>query len=834
MSDTSRRSSFEILSDDSFQQSDKDDQPSSDQEPINNEMLNEKLAENFNEETLDEAVSMGFLDTCEQSVQDVEDSKNLDQKLRKSIDQNCDKMAPPETKSSGNIKINQNEPKIRHSFARLCQQQNPSTALIYKNMQKTESLYLNIPCPKCNEADCFWYCQKCDTKFRCQNRTIFCKCCQGSLLDFEFCCIKKCHDNQFYRYQNIKASAVLERLTLKKSVNILLLGSTGVGKTTLVNSIANYLKYETLEEAERNPLSLLVPTSFQIYHELHGETDVKIGNENEFERFARGESATRCPKVHTIAYNNVVMNFIDTPGLCDTSGINKDKEHLNQILNFICSFPELHGICIMLKSGESRKNVELEYCINQLLLHFHKTSIKNLMFCFTRSRGKVAQDTPTTIGVLLKEINQKNGTELVLKRDISYSVDNEAFRYLCAKKKGFLYDEADDNYCHVAWERSRNETFRLINHVLSNSPHLTNETVVLNAVRSIIIGLNKPLATITTQIQKNKHVLDIQRKDIENLTGKEKDFKTRIKISQISVKKVPLDRWITVCNKCAKAKRDDHQHDYKVYPKLCCGKCRAPLLYFCSEFYFWGKCRKCQCPISHHEHINYEYVENTNIIEDAAVKKELLTVSSEIEAKKRVIEWIGTILEEYDNEQKLVNRCAAVFSSYLKSNSIIMNNKSHEEYLNIELENAKLAGKIADIQNLENALQNYYDEKEILEKQLSQSNTGASSNELTAEDIFKARNELFNLKWCGTTLQHIFDRELTNPVFQHVNLIQQQLTQKQLCKKDVSSWRKRTREICETIMSGMNDYTSTNFTGSPRIDDYGRSLYKGPLKNYAH
>uniref|UniRef100_A0A914YXI0 G domain-containing protein n=1 Tax=Panagrolaimus superbus TaxID=310955 RepID=A0A914YXI0_9BILA len=597
-------------------------------------------------------------------------------------------------------------------------------------MPSSQSTYLNIPCPKCQEADCFWHCQKCFMRLRCKDRTIFCSCSQGDILDFEFCCIQKSHDNEFYPYKTNKVYAALERLTLTKSVNILLLGSTGVGKTTLINSIPNYLKFETLEEAEINPLSLLVPTSFQIQDQHYEEIDVKMGNENEFESFEKGKSATRCPKVHTIAYNNVVINFIDTPGLCDTSGINKDKENLNQILNYICSFPELHGIY------------------------------------------------------------------------------NEAFRYLCAKKNGISYDQDEYSYCQNAWERSRNETFRLINHVLSNSPHLTNQTAVLNAVRCIIIGLNKPLATITTQIQKNKNLLETHRIEIGNLTGKEKDFRTRIKISQICIKKVPLDRRRVVCNKCAKPKRDDHQNDYKVYPK------------------------KCQCPMGHHEHINYKYVENKNFIEDEEIKKELLTVTSKIEAKKRVIKWIGTLIKEYDNEQKLVNRCAAVFSSYLKSNSIILNNKSHEEYLNIELENAKLTGKIADIQNLENALTAYSEEKEILEKQLGQLNTNVSSKELTAADIFAARNKLFNLKWSGSTLRDIFDRELTNPVFHHVNSIQQQITkQKQQCKEDKPSWRKRTQEICATVIAGMTDFTSTNYREPPRIDDYGRALYKGSLNS---
>ena len=160
MQDDSCGSSFEILAedDDYFQQSDQDDQPSSDQELIKSEMLNEKLAgivENLYE---DETVLMGFVDTCEQSDEDVEDIKNLDQELPKCPDQNSDRMAPFETEaSSADLQINFDEPKIRHSFARLCQQHHPSTALTYNNMLGN---VFRIPCPKCQEADCIWHCQK--------------------------------------------------------------------------------------------------------------------------------------------------------------------------------------------------------------------------------------------------------------------------------------------------------------------------------------------------------------------------------------------------------------------------------------------------------------------------------------------------------------------------------------------------------------------------------------------------------------------------------------------------------------------------------------------------
>ena len=45
-------------------------------------------------------------------------------------------------------------------------------------------------------------------------------------------------------------------------INILLLGQTGVGKTTFINAFANYLVYNSLDEAIDGKLQAIIPAWF--------------------------------------------------------------------------------------------------------------------------------------------------------------------------------------------------------------------------------------------------------------------------------------------------------------------------------------------------------------------------------------------------------------------------------------------------------------------------------------------------------------------------------------------------------------------------------------------
>ncbi|CAF2007052.1 unnamed protein product [Rotaria magnacalcarata] len=74
------------------------------------------------------------------------------------------------------------------------------------------------------------------------------------------------HDGVLINGENIPQPLVLTPPTQQEYediMDILLLGETGVGKSTFINGFVNYLKYNKLEEAEKNPI-VLIPVSFFI------------------------------------------------------------------------------------------------------------------------------------------------------------------------------------------------------------------------------------------------------------------------------------------------------------------------------------------------------------------------------------------------------------------------------------------------------------------------------------------------------------------------------------------------------------------------------------------
>ena len=314
-----------------------------------------------------------------------------------------------------------------------------------------------------------------------------------------------------------RSSASME--LLYKDMNILLLGETGVGKSTWINGFANFLTYPTLKEAETDGLICLIPTSFKHIDDNYVENDIVVGSDINENALADGQSCTQIPKSYVFLHEDVRVRLIDTPGIGDTRGIEKDKENFKNILSYIATLDKLHGICILLKPGQARLTVMVEYCIKELLINLHKSACNNIAVCFTNTRG--AFYMPGDSLATFKQLLSTNKIDIKLDKKNIYCFDNEAVRYLAAVKNGLglMFPKNQLESFANSWEKSAIEFDRLLEHIDSIVPHTLKDTLSINNSRRMILHSTKPLAEISANIQANIVSISEYKEELLNPKG---------------------------------------------------------------------------------------------------------------------------------------------------------------------------------------------------------------------------------------------------------------------------------------------------------------------------
>lgn len=334
-------------------------------------------------------------------------------------------------------------------------------------------------------------------------------------------------------------------------INILLLGETGVGKSTFINAFANYLRYDTLNDAQFGKMEVLIPSQFTIMDENFETNKIKIGDYDPNEQTEKvGTSATQGCKSYLFPVDNdKSIRIIDTPGIGDTRGIDKDKENFGNILRHISHYKHLNGICILLTPNNSRLNIVFRYCVQELLSHLHKGAKDNIVFCFTNARSTFYRpgDTLPTLRKQLENLKERSGVEIKTDKNTMYCFDNESFRFLAALRENVKFSEGDIENFAESWKKSVQESWRLFKHIVSLKPHRTKETLSLNNVRKNVMLLSKPLAEIGQLIQVNISIIRDQQKEIENSNQSIEDLRSRLYTTILDLNPKKLEHPRTVC-----------------------------------------------------------------------------------------------------------------------------------------------------------------------------------------------------------------------------------------------------------------------------------------------
>ena len=150
---------------------------------------------------------------------------------------------------------------------------------------------------------------------------------------------------------------------------LMIVGATGAGKTTLINSMINYLFGITFDDDFR----------LQMISENSGKS--------------QAHSQTRCITSYTIHRMNgfklsYPLTIVDTPGYGDTEGLKRDKIITHQIQIFFSELGEhcidhLDGVGFVVQSSLSRLTKTQEYIFDSILSLFGKDVKQNIFIMVT-------------------------------------------------------------------------------------------------------------------------------------------------------------------------------------------------------------------------------------------------------------------------------------------------------------------------------------------------------------------------------------------------------------------------------------------------------------------
>ena len=258
-----------------------------------------------------------------------------------------------------------------------------------------------------------------------------------------------------------------------EKINILLLGETGVGKSTFINALANYLTFDSLAQAKSNEPIVMIPVSFLITVGQHFEERIvkfgKLGTSNNENFNDVGQSVTQQCKsyIFTLQQNGRKLRIIDTPGFGDTRGLQQDDQNMQHVLQHISHLTHLNAICFLLKPNSSRLNMFFRTCLTQLFTFLAPAARKNVIFCFTNARSTFY--TPGDTAPLLKAmLADSSMSDIPFQKENTFCFDSESFRYLVALRNNITFTEDDEREYQTSWSTSVRESKRLIDYLQKN------------------------------------------------------------------------------------------------------------------------------------------------------------------------------------------------------------------------------------------------------------------------------------------------------------------------------------------------------------------------------
>ena len=547
-------------------------------------------------------------------------------------------------------------------------------------------------------------------------------------------------------------------LRKRRVFNILLLGQTGTGKSTFINSMANYFTYSNFKEAlQVNEPICLLPAQFSITLSTMEDIVVKLQGYNRGDTNERhntpASSCTLEPRVYEFLSDEIEYHVMDVPGIGDVDGTEQDSRNKAAILRKLKEFKVLHGIFILLNSVGPRLTPEIKSCYNEILMELHRNATPNIMFVVTNSRSAnyLPGTAMTPLKTYVEELAEK-GIRLNLDRKTVFCLDNEGFRYQCGYKNDRFRREFSnrENNFEESWMRSRKVVFEMFHAMLNIPEHRVAETISISEARIIIQALMGPLAKVYTMIE-NEMSAGMKKTQIESLMETGNIIKKETIIEKLETPQC-------VCLNCATRVPIPGTREIQLqFSQICHNKCRLsdtfpdkfpePKLRECAAFDVQGNCIRCKCPWSAHLRVTEKTFQKLA----GQPRHSILT-------RQQAEQAYSNLLKTLRNEQTIIWSTIIKLAQFLKSYAIVDFNPVFEEKLKTEIQKQEMTRANIDvIQNLKQRLEQFNTQLAMVQTALQK----ASLRETEHTDVNEIMSKLFGLQIYGKIIKNLYESECT-------------------------------------------------------------------------
>lgn len=312
----------------------------------------------------------------------------------------------------------------------------------------------------------------------------------------------------------------------KPSLNIIFLGKTGVGKSTLINLFYNHIKGNGYADAR----DIVIPL-------LHGRASYQV-NVEKFKSYNLnlkhgGKSQTEAVNQYKVENKLYSVTLWDAPGFLDTAGNLKDIDNARKIATAMDGVP-IHAVIVVLKAEDvSTQTLECKALINRIRLLLPKSFLANTMSIYTRAGSfnkAYRQDLTNKFGDLFKMHETKENPK-------AFFIDGSNF-----------FDEiadADDNIVGQAtWSNDGRAVAALIAQMQNNAPAAGEEIKIIQEsteeLEQQVTTLSKEMMSLQAQVlnlEITKVELKNNRENKEANANYNKELKDSYEVDEIKTHK---------------------------------------------------------------------------------------------------------------------------------------------------------------------------------------------------------------------------------------------------------------------------------------------------------